>query len=501
MSTTSLLISNVQCAVVRGERVRRVDVLIDEGKILSVSHSDPKRSESLPQVARTIDASALILVPGLVNAHVHSNEAFERGLYPCLPLERWLARSYPPLGAPSIPGRWHYLRAMLVACDAIRSGTVAVQDDFLNPGCDHEALENVIQAWSDSGLRASVATTFSDRPYLDSLPGARAACEPSLARELDSRRSVPMSEQSAFFTEAHRRWHGSSAGRIGIMLGPRGPQRCSDALLREVSRLSRDHGCSVHMHVLETRVQRAASRNQPGGGFMRRLSEAGLLGPRLTINHAVWIDQTDIQAIADSGAFVTHNPLSNERLGSGTSPVRRLLAAGVPVALGSDGPATGDTACMSAVLRAASLLHRDPDSPASEWLGPHQALQMAAQAGAGSMGLDTNWGRLEPGAPADFVLLDARHRALIPHHDTIAQWALAGGPDLVESVIVGGSVLMRSGRITAFNEDRLLDEAREAGECWREQILPVLEQSGALLDPLIEPVLDALRRNELPEVG
>ncbi|MBM3406791.1 MAG: amidohydrolase family protein [Betaproteobacteria bacterium] len=501
MQSNPLLIRNVQCAVENGHPPRRIDVLIDRGTIVSVSEADSAVSALLPQIERRIDASDLIVMPGLVNAHVHSNEAFERGLYPSLPLERWLARSYPPLGGPDVPARWHYLRAMLVACDAIRSGTVALQDDFLNPGCDHAALDHVVEAWSDSGLRVSVATTLSDRAYLDGLPHARASCELSLARELDSRSSLPVAEQSAFFVEAHRRWNGSSSGRIAIMLGPRGPQRCSDSLLHDVARLSRDHGCAVHMHVLETRLQRAASLTQPGGGFIHRLAQSGLLSPSLTINHAVWVDQSDIQAIADSGAFVTHNPLSNQRLGSGTSPVRRLLAAGVRVALGSDGPATGDTACMSAVLRAASLLHRDPDSPASEWLGPHDAWQMATQAGAGSMGLEDGWGSLAPGAPADLVLLNARHRALVPHHDTVAQWALAGGADLVDSVIVRGSILMRCGRITAFNEDQLLDEAREAGERWQRQIWPLLEQSGARLDTLIEPLLDRVRREELPGTG
>jgi len=117
------------------------------------------------------------------------------------------------------------------------------------------------------------------------------------------------------------------------------------------------------------------------------------------------------------------------------------------------------------------------------------------------MGLEDGWGSLAPGAPADLVLLNARHRALVPHHDTVAQWALAGGADLVDSVIVRGSILMRCGRITAFNEDQLLDEAREAGERWQRQIWPLLEQSGARLDTLIEPLLDRVRREELPGTG
>ena len=500
LSSDPLLIVNAQRAVRAGARPPRVDVLIDRGRIVSVAEGEARARLSAGN-ARRIDASSLILLPGLVNAHVHSNEAFERGLYPALPLERWLARTYPPLGAPAVPPRWHYLRAMLVACDAIRSGTVALQDDFLNPACDTESLEQVVSAWADSGLRASIATTLGDRPYLDGLPGARERCDPLLARSLDARPTLSIADQSRFFTAAHRRWHGTSSGRIQLMLGPRGPQRCSDALLSEVAMLSRDHDSAVHMHVLETRTQRAASRLQAGGGFFARLARTGLLNDKLTINHAVWVDDQDIHAIADSGAFVTHNPLSNQRLGSGTSPVRRLRSAGVRVALGTDGPATGDTACMAAVLRAGSLLHRDADTHASEWLGPDEAWEMATHRGAESMRLERGWGKLEPGAPADLILLNARHRALIPHHDTVAQWALSAGADLVDTVIVHGALLMQGGRITAFDEQRILDEAREAGEQWREQVQPALEASGAMFDPLIGQVLDEVRTAAMHEAS
>jgi len=496
-----LLIVNAQRVVRSDNRPSRVDVLLDHGRIVAVAEQG-SGVQLRAEGARRIDASSQVLLPGgLINAHVHSNEAFERGLYPSLPLERWLSRTYPPLGAPGVPARWQYLRAMLVACDAIRSGTVALQDDFLNPACDAEALEAVVSAWSDSGLRASVATTLADRPYLDGLPWGRELCDSALARALDARPMLSVTEQSRFFSSAHRRWEGSSAGRIRIMLGPRGPQRCSDELLSEVARLGREHDCAVHMHVLETRVQRAASNLQGGGGFIARLSRAGLLSKHLTINHAVWVNELDIRQIADAGVFVTHNPLSNQRLGSGRSPVRRLLEAGARVALGTDGPATGDTACMASALSAASLLHRDPGTDPDDWIGPHEAWDMASRSGAECMGLEPGWGALVPGAPADLILLNARHRALIPHHDTVAQWALSARGDLVDTVIVNGALLMHDGRILAFDEGQILDEAREAGEQWRAQIQPSLHESGVRFDPLMVKVLERVGQVMAHEEG
>ena len=428
-------------------------------------------------------------LPGLVNAHVHSNEAFERGLHGSVALESWLARAYPPLGLPRVPARWQYLRTLLVACDAIHSGTVALQDDCLNPACDPEAIDQVLQGWADSGLRAAVATTLADRQYLDGLPFARDECPGELQARLDAVKPLPLEHQADFFSQTHRRWQGLARGRLSVILGPRGPQRCSDELLRLVARLRDQHDVAVHMHVLESRAQRVTSSMQPGGGFIRRLHSAGLLDPRLTVNHAVWVDASDIEQLARGRACVTHNPLSNMRLGSGRAPLRALLDAGIPVALGSDGPATGDTADMLAVLRAASLIHRSPDESSTHWITPGEAWHAATGSGALSMRLPRDHGHLVAGAPADLILVDTRHRAFVPMNDPIAQLAWSAAPDAIDTVIVAGAVLMRERRIVAFDEEAILAEAQEAASIWQRDWLPEQVASGTRLDPLITRIL------------
>ena len=464
--------------------LRAVDFILDNGRIKAIG-VDAALGVG-PDMPR-VDASGLLVLPGLVNAHLHSNECFERGLYGALPLERWLARAYPPLGSPAVPVRWHRLRTLLCAIDALRSGCVAVQDDFLNPGCEPEALDAVMQAWADSGLRASVATTLGDRPYLDGMAFARELCPPALAAQLDARPSLPLAVQAAFFESSLQQWHGQAQGRLQIMLGPRGPQRCSDSLLQQVAALAERHGSRVHMHVLETRTQ-AVTATAQGGSFIARLQGFGLLSERLTLNHAVWVDAPQIDAMARAGCHVTHNPLSNLKLGSGTAPVRAMLDAGVNVALGSDGPATGDTADMVEVLRAAALLHRQPETPPNQWLGAAEAWSCATTGGAASMGLADGSGTLAVGAPADLMLLDLRHRAFIPRHDPVAQLIYAGNSEAVHSVIVAGRLAMYGRRILAFDEDAVLDEAREAGERFCAEHLPPKLACGALLDPLLQDV-------------
>lgn len=461
-----------------------VDVLLDGGRIAAIG---AQAADGIGADVPCIDASGLMVLPGLVNAHLHSNESFERGLYGALPLERWLARAYAPLGLPPVPVRWHRLRTLLCAIDALRSGCSAVQDDFLNPGCDADALDAVMQAWADSGLRATVATTLGDRLYLDGLPFARALCEPSLAARLDALPALPLVTQATFFEDALHRWDGQAQGRLQIMLGPRGPQRCGDDLLRKVAALADRHDNRVHMHVLETRTQARAAEAQ-GGSFITRLQRLGLLNERLTINHAVWLDAAQIDAIARARCHVTHNPLSNLKLGSGTAPVRAMLDAGINVALGSDGPATGDTADMMEVLRAAALVHRHPQVQPKRWLGADEAWSCATQGGAASMGLDEGSGTLAVGAPADLMLLDLRHRAFVPRHDPVAQLVYAGNSEAVHSVIVAGRLLMHARRILAFDEDAVLDEAREAGELFRAGHVPARLACGQALDALLEAV-------------
>ena len=462
------------------------DVVIERGCITAIEPGGTVALGAGPHEA--VDASGLLALPGLVNAHVHSNESFERGLLDKLPLERWHARAYPPFGLPAVPPRWHYLRAMLVACDAIRSGVTALQDDFLNPGCDMAALDGVMQAYTDAGLRAQVATTLGDRRYLDGLPFARALCPPALRDTLDATSPLPLATQVAFFESAVARWHGQAGGRLRIMLGPRGPQRCSPPLLQQVAALSTHHGSAVHMHVLETRTQAVAAEQQHGSSFIEVLAGAGLLNERLTLNHAIWLGSADIDALARAGCSVTHNPLSNDKLGSGTCQVQALRAAGVKVALGSDGPATGDTADMVQVLRAASLRHRTASVPADAWIGPQEAFEMATQGGAASMQLAPGSGTLAVGAPADLMLLDLRHRAFIPLHDAVAQLTLSASSEAVHSVIADGRLLMHARRILAFDEDAILDEARVAAEQFRQAFVPRMHASGARLDPLLQAV-------------
>ena len=183
----------------RAHRADPADILIDGDTIVEVG---PPALPAPPDAAE-IDASGRLLHPGLVNAHMHSNECFEQGAYDNLPLELWLMQSYPPFGMPQLSEREHYLRTMICAMESISSGVTTVQDDLLHTAVTPEAVDGAAKAYSDAGLRAVITVAMWDRPFLDCMPYLRDIVPGGLAAELDALPPATADEQVALPAELH----------------------------------------------------------------------------------------------------------------------------------------------------------------------------------------------------------------------------------------------------------------------------------------------------------
>jgi 5-methylthioadenosine/S-adenosylhomocysteine deaminase len=470
---------------------RRVDLELAGGRIASVrTAARPSRGVD----DGCIDGRDLIVFPGLVNAHAHSCESFEQGAYDGVALEEWLALAYPPLGSERSAPRLDYLRAMKMAMQSLRSGVVALHDDFLNPGCDAQRLEAVLDAYADIGIRAAVACTFSDRPYLDGLPDGRALCPPALRARLDARPGLPVREQVRFHEGATRRLRARHTDRLTLTLGPRGPQRCSLRLLRLIAEMSASGNIPVHMHVLESRAQWLAGRRQHGKSLVAVLEDAGLLSERLTMNHAVWIDAEDVARMACHGVSTTHNPLSNFKLSSGLAPVKRLRAAGINVALGSDGPATGDSADFMHSVRFAALVHKLDTACAATAPTAAEVLDMASAAGVRSMGGGTQSMLIAPGQRADLTFFDARDLAFVPFNHGPRQFAYAAGSEAVAGVMVAGEMVFWRGHFTRIDAAAVNEEIREAAGRFRRDVLGGRRAAARTVLPFIRRVVANARR-------
>jgi 5-methylthioadenosine/S-adenosylhomocysteine deaminase len=472
---------------VAGTRFDRGGLFIENDRIAWVGPRNQAPEAAHSPGVETIDAGRAIVMPGFVNAHTHSNESFEQGAYDNLPLELWLMQSYPPFGMPRLSEREHYLRTMICAMESIRGGVTTVQDDLLHIAVTPEAVDGAAKAYTDSGLRAVITVAMWDRPFLDCMPYLRDIVPDNLAAELDALPPAKTEEQVALFERHHRSWQGH-AGRLRIIPAPSGPQRCSDDLLRAAAELSARYELPVHTHVLESKTQAVTGQVFYGKTLVEHLDDVGMLTPRFTMNHAIWLTEHDIELLGDRECSITHNPLSNMKLGSGVCPIRRLQAAGVNVALGTDGTATSDTADLIEAFRAASLLHKIGTHDFEQWISADEVFRMATAGGARSTGLQDEIGSLETGKKADVILLDRDAWGFIPLNDPIRQLAFSVTSECVTTSIIDGRVVMRDRTIALLDEDALKAEVAEAAERFRREYFPKMQAGAKRVEPYVRQV-------------
>jgi 5-methylthioadenosine/S-adenosylhomocysteine deaminase len=464
-------------------RHERADIVIGGDRILAIGPDAGSAYTDAAGVER-IDARNAVVMPGLINAHLHSNEGFEQGAYDNLPLEPWLLRSYPLWGYPILEPRDYYLRTMIAAVESIRAGVTTVQDDYVHMPGTPDAQDAAIEAYRDAGLRAWVTVDLWDVGLFDCLPYLRSIIPPALQREIEALPFITTRQQLDLFQRHFDKWHGRD-GRIRIVIAPCGAQRCTPEMLREIGRLSEALDIPVHSHTLETKLQAVHARQKWGKTVVEYLDDFGLLSPRLTIVHGIWLTDRDIALLADHECSLVHNPLSNLKLGSGLCPVRKLLDAGVNVALGTDGLATSDTADLIEAIRVASLIHKPGSADYDDWVSAGEVFRMATQGGARSGLMERAVGSLEPGKQADLILLDRDAWGMIPLSDPVRHLAYSVTSEAVRTSIIDGRVVMRDRRILTLDEDALRAEARAAAERFRRERVPAMQDGARRLEPYI----------------
>ncbi len=487
----SILIRGGEVLTLDGDRgfdPRGVDVLITGETITEIAPRIPADGH------RVIDARGRIVMPGLVNAHVHSFEGLMRGRYHGMPLETWMLYAYPLVGQAPADERLIYLRTMLVGLEALRNGVTCILDDVGEEPMPQTLahLGAVFRAYDDLGMRASCSGHFMDRHYLDTLPYAREMLPAELVAEIDNSPPPSATAFLDFATDALRAFHGKE-GRLSFVLAPSGPQRCTEDLLVGAAELSRAHRANYHIHVLETKTQAVTAREFYGGSMIAYLERLGILSPLTTVAHALWIDESDAELIAGSGASVVHNPISNLKIGSGVAPFRMWLDAGINVALGSDGPSTNDSARLFDVMRMAALLHTVSSPDPADWPAPAEVLKAATSGGARAASLE-RVGTLAPGMHADVVLLDLSTTSFTPANDIVNQLIYCENGSSVETVIVHGEVVYDGGRAVRVDESQLLAELREQ--------IPDFQRRQARLEELnarFVPHVDAIFRRCMGE--
>ena len=408
--------------------VIRADVIVGaDGVITALLPSGAQ----LPDRARRIDATGRIVIPGLVQAHLHLCQTLFRGLAEERTLLAWLRERIWPLEAAHHPASLG-ASARLGIAELLLSGTTTV----LDMGTVHHT-DALFVAAEESGIRYTGGQALMDRGS-------------NVPAELLQPTDAALAESDRL----RERWDGAANGRLRYAYTPRFILSCSESLLRAVVTRSRA-GARVHTHAAEQQEEVAVVRAELGRGDIELFDEIGLLGPRLVLAHAVWPDEADLERLARSGTNVTHCPASNLKLGSGLAPIRELRRRGVNVALGADGAACSNRLDPWSQLWLAGLVAAVRDGPGA--LHAREVFELATLGGARALGLETQIGSIEPGKQADLAIVDlARHE---PNGDVYTTLVHSARPDDVRTVLVDGRVVVEEGRLLTLDSEAVRDDA------------------------------------------
>jgi 5-methylthioadenosine/S-adenosylhomocysteine deaminase len=253
--------------------------------------------------------------------------------------------------------------------------------------------------------------------------------------------------------------NGKAQGRLTVMLGPHAPYTCTPEYLKRVISLADELGTGIHIHLAETMTEYNDIKAQYGKTPIALMDEVGLFKRPVLAAHCVVLDDQDIDILARHKVSVVHNPESNMKLASGTARIPDMLAAGITVALGTDGASSNNNLDMIQELRTCAFLHKlSRLNP--EVIPAYQALEMATVNGARALGL-TDIGMLRPGMKADLILVDFRKPHLCPRHDVAAHLVYSASGADVDTVMVNGRILMQGRQLTTIDEKMVMRQAED----------------------------------------
>jgi len=414
--------------VPEGKILNHHSLLIRHGKIVDIipTREVMGRYQSIHHIK--LDNHALL--PGFVNSHCHSPMSLMRGIADDLPLKAWLEKHIWPLEAKFLDEQYVADGTSLAVAEMIRSGTTCLVDQYFYPETSAEII-------SEIGFRARLGLPIIDIPT-------------NWAKNIDE-----YFEHGLKLTQDYM-----NHPLISCQFSPHAPYTVSDDALKRISTLSTELEIPIQMHIHETihEIQEAMAEDDMRP--LQRLENLGLLGPELQAVHMTQITEQEISKLASYGIQVIHCPESNMKLASGICPVTDLMAAGINVALGTDGAASNNDLDMISEMRSAAFLAKVSTHDATA-LSAAQVLSMATINGAKAIGLEEQIGSLEAGKQADITAIDLSGLEQQPIYNPISQIIYSSDRKQVTDVWVAGRHLMKDRLLTTIDIDSVSNKAIE----------------------------------------
>ncbi|MDD5578789.1 MAG: TRZ/ATZ family hydrolase [Methylobacter sp.] len=408
-------------------------LVIDDGRIIDLLPTSLARQKYQGSVMENLENHALL--PGLINSHTHAAMTLMRGIADDLHLMDWLQNHIWPLEQKWMTEAFVRDGTDLAIAEMIMGGTTCFNDMYFYP--EITAGQAIQQ-----GIRATVGLIVIDFPTVWA-QNSEEYIEKGLALH-DQLRHQPL---------------------ISAAFAPHAPYTVSDEPLQKIRTLADELELPVHMHLHETLHEVEEAQKKNGRRPLHRLHELGLINPSFMAVHMTQLTDDEITLFAQSGAHIVHCPESNLKLASGFCPVARCLAAGINVALGTDGAASNNDLDMFGEMRTAALLGKAVVADASA-VPAMTALRMATINGARALGLDNEIGSLSIGKSADVIAIDLSCLETQPLYCPISQIVYAASRQQVTDVWIAGKRLLKQRQLTTINLGDLKLKIAE----WRERL-------------------------------
>jgi len=417
-------------------------VAVKDGLIRAVG----KKEEVLSHFpgAQVLGGSNRIIIPGLINSHFHLPQMLMRGVSDNVDAITKLREFIWPIQG-NYDNEDALISSRLAFLEMIKAGTTCFLGTGLHP---RYGIDAICQELLNSGLRGVISKYVMDSSrYSDD----KEAIHPGLWE--DGATSLRQAE------ELIERWNGKGNGRINIWLSPRSVGGCSPDLLRKVSAIAARYGVGITAHWLELPENVSYIKSTYGMTPCEFAQDTGLLGPKTVFAHGIYLNESELSLLSESGTSICHCPVCNAKLAMGTAKVKELLREGVNVCLGTDGVPVNNTADMFREMRAFCILQRgrynDPTFPTAE-----TAIELATINGAKALGLEKEIGSIEVGKKADLAILNINKPHLVPLLDPVSAvvWSATGAD--VETTVVDGKIIMLERKVLTLAEEEILERAQ-----------------------------------------
>lgn len=420
--------------IIRGGTI----LTMDAGRTILEDHdiliSGNKIEAILPTVShgcftqKLIDASGCLVLPGLINSHTHLPMTYFRGLADDLPLERWLGDYIWPLEAKLIAPRFVYDATLHAAAELIQNGIVRANDMYFQMG-------SIAEACLQAGLRCHVAEALIDHQDTASRPAIG-----SKVMELKQK-------------------YQDQPG-VDFSLAPHAIYTCTEETLRAVASFAKDHDILVHMHLSETEFEVENCMREHGMRPVHYLKYTGILDCRCVFAHGVWVDESEMELLAEAEASIAICTESNLKLASGIAPVTLYQKHGVNLCLATDGVASNNDLDLWSEMDFTAKLHKAVNHDPSV-LPARELVEMATVNAAKALGQSAQAGSLEAGKLADITIADTHKLQSQPLYNPYSHLVYTMGKNCVRDVIINGKLVLETGKLSSIDESGLISKAQE----------------------------------------